>query len=419
MSTIIKFNADISPAQITINEFFERLNIPMFEGPQSNSGYNTYEDTLYRTKQGNREKTQHLVGCWVVQQAGMYGWDWRIVVETKGQPDNPSIVLRRLDCLGNATDMLVVNNETSATLDTLDEAMVVLLKQGGYLDELRELHERGLMLHTPPTTQNNPSVWQAFDKVSDYQLAKNAVTRPEVFADNQVEEITKTFSTDDGDVNTFWLSTFGDQTYLTICGMGLTFTAAHMQAIELPVVDHLFMYFFSAIQEDTLSATSQGRAMASIYQNKLLVLGGLRGDAKYLKLEAEVDAVFDDLVAYMEAAAEVEPDRIRYNRDRVGRVRGISYYTDGVDTSVTPLRFWLSSCKVKNVEYETACMGTACIVAESRVLKAGKALWFPGHDPSVNDVHTLLDFLKNDFEVNQNAADAALIEELRTILPTE
>ena len=396
-----------------IEDFLSGLDINRFEGPQSNSGYREYSDNMYYTKDTHKYSIRYMFGEWVLQTEDMYGWDWRITVDIMTSVNTVSLILRRVDCLGNATDILVVDSAKLEAMDNLDEVVTMLLSQGAHTDHLSDLNDRGFSSTILPDTTDNESPWDVFYKTSEQRLAVAGITVTNV--DNSYivpsKGITKSFSTDGGDVNKFWLSTAVDQTYLTIWGMGFSFTVAKQIPITLDVIDESFKYFFAVINSDLLSATTNGRFMAKVYQNKLIVLGGLKETVGHIDNEKEITTLFKHVIKRMETIAISKPDKIRFNRNRVGDITGIYYYPVAVGVS-KPLRIWLSNKKIQHTPMNSQYIGTACLEIEpSDPSSRGFAL-LQDDLKDTTGVVGILETMRSNFARSNSNVDSSLVDEI-------
>lgn len=396
-----------------IEDFLSGLDINRFEGPQSNSGYREYSDNMYYTKDTHKYSIRYMFGEWVLQTEDMYGWDWRITVDIMTSVNTVSLILRRVDCLGNATDILVVDSAKLEAMDNLDEVVTMLLLQGAHTDHLSDLNDRGFSSTILPDTTDNESPWDVFYKTSEQRLAVAGITVTNV--DNSYivpsKGITKSFSTDGGDVNKFWLSTAVDQTYLTIWGMGFSFTVAKQIPITLDVIDESFKYFFAVINSDLLSATTNGRYMAKVYQNKLIVLGGLKETVGHIDNEKEITTLFKHVIKRMETIAISKPDKIRFNRNRVGDITGIYYYPVAVGVS-KPLRIWLSNKKIQHTPMNSQYIGTACLEIEpSDPSSRGFAL-LQDDLKDTTGVVGILETMRSNFARSNSNVDSSLVDEI-------
>lgn len=413
MSALVNNKNTRTHAQSLVETWLARLNIPLFEGPQSNSGPRGFGDTVYQipTTQNPGGNT-YRIGGWVSKPAQMHGWDWRITIDLKGRGDFPMIILRRIDNFGNVVDMLAVDRPCVQELTHLDGPIVRLLKQGGADDTLLALQSRGLIEAPVEDVPEPPSVWAGFRQVRASRLVNRGVTLTEPVRDSVGHRtgIRKTFSTDEGDVHTFELSTVGDQTQLNIRGMGFTFAMMHRTPFTLPMVDHAFKYFFSAIQSDLLSSTSQERKMARVYENKLAVLGGLTYDSRVVAFDNEVSWVFRNLVSDMVKFSNIVPDRVRFTFTRTRVAIGIAFYPGIVSSDVRPLRFWMADQRVKEPASSEGCLTEACITVESSDPKVPSHSWFIKDLPPNASGRELLLFIRSHFEETQNTADVALID---------
>ena len=396
-----------------IEDFFSNLAIGMFEGPRSNSGYNEYSDNMYYTKDTNKHATRYAFGEWVLQTEDMYGWDWRVTIDIMINVSATSLILRRIDCLGNATDILIVDEAKLANMSSIDEVITMLFLQGAHTDHLADLTDRGFSESVPSDTSDNESPWTELNSASERILAVAAITNscPENNYGVQTGGITKSFSTDDGYVNKFWLSTTVDQTYLSIWGMGYTFTLASDTRITLDQVDETFKYFFTVIQSDLLSATPVNRNMAKIYQNNLIVLGGLNAACGYIEQEKEMTTLFEKLVDYMKSIAKSQPDKIRFRRNRVGDITGAFYYPQLVGES-KPLRLWLTTKKLQHTPMNPRYIGTACLGIESSHSPSDSFTLFHNDLQSATGVVDILEIIRRQFGKGDSDADMTLIDEM-------
>ena len=414
MTTKFKQTPQLLHVTKLIEDFFSKLGISMFEGPQSNSGYKEYSDYMYRTHEVQRYSIRHMFGEWGLQTENMYGWDWQITMDIFPRKDEFSLILRRIDCLGNATDMLLVCGDKLATVENLDEIITMLLLQGAHTDHLSDLSDRGFSPVVPKDKSDNKSPWDVFNNTSKQKLAVAGVTTTGY--DNtygvQTNGITKSFSTDKGNVNKFWLSTTADHNYLTICGMGYTFTRAGTVPVDLEQIDKSFKHFFGVIQSDLLSSTPNQKYMAKVYQNNLIVLGGLKETVGIIDKEKEMVSIFQHLVTRMETIHALKSDKVRFCRNRVGDVTGVFYYPTVVGES-KPLRIWLTNKKVNHTPMDPLYTGTACLTIESSQTKSANTYTLFHDDlSSTTGIVDVLELIRDNFKKDNHLADELLVNEI-------